>query len=107
MRSVRRVRAVLAIRAPALLAAVVGIGCSGRQASSQEIPDRPEPVVSVAGDGLLPGDRRLPGGAATVTTAVPARPIGKTSSPVPADHTPETRPPLVSPGVETTTAPTG
>lgn len=107
MRSVRGIRGLLAIGAPALLAAVVGAGCRGDQASGQELPNRPEPVAAVVDDGLLPGDRKLPGGAPTVTTAVRAKPIGRTSSPVPANHTPETRPPLVLPGVETTTTPTG
>jgi len=107
MRSVRGIRGVLAIGAPALLAAMVGVGCRGDQAAGQELPDRPEPVATVAGDGLLlPGDRTLPG-PPTVTTAVRARPIGRTSSPVPADRTPETRAPVVLPGVETTTTTTG
>jgi hypothetical protein len=107
MPSVRGMRGVLAIGAPALLAAMVGVGCRGHQASGQELPDRPEPVATVVGDGLLPGDRKLPGAAPTVTTAVPSMPIGRTSAPVPAHHTAETRPPLVLPGVETTTTTTG
>ena len=106
MRSVRRMRGVLAIAAPALLAAMVGAGCSSHEASGQELPDRAQPVATVVGDGLLPGDRQLPGGAPTVTTKVPARPIGRTSSPVPAHRTPVTRTPLVLPGVETTTTTT-
>lgn len=101
MRSVRRSRRVLAIAAPVLLA-VVGAGCRGRQASSQELPDRPEPVATILGEGLLPGDRSAPG-PPTVTTETRRPPIGRTSSPVPADYTPETRPPLVWPEVVTTT----
>jgi len=98
MRSVWRMRGVLALG----VLAVVGVGCSSHQASGQEIPDRrPEPVATVVGDGLLPGDQRVPGAAPKATTAVPAAPIGKTSSPVPADHTAETRPPVVLPGVVT------
>jgi hypothetical protein len=103
MRSVRGVCGVLAIGAPALLAALVGVGCRGDQAAGLELPDRPAPVATVVGDGLVPGDQRLPGGAPTVTTAVRAGPIGRPSSPVPADYLPETRPPVVLPGVETTT----
>jgi len=106
MRSVRGIRGVLAIAAPALLAAMVGVGCRSDQASGQPLPARPEPVATVTGDGLLPGDHRLPGGPPTVTTAVPGRPIGRPSSPVPANRMPVTRPPLVLPGVETTTTDT-
>ena len=62
MRSVRGIRGLLAIGAPALLAAMAGVGCSGDRASGQGLPDRPEPVASVVGDGpLLPGDQRVPG----------------------------------------------
>jgi hypothetical protein len=103
MRSVRGIRSVLAVAAPALLAAVVGVGCGGHEASGrQEPPDRPQPVATVVGDGLLPGDRRAPAGAPTVTTATQP-PIGKTSSPVPA-QTPVTRAPLLLAGVVTTTS---
>jgi hypothetical protein len=107
MRSVRGIRGVLAIGAPALLAAVVGVGCRSDQAAGQELPARAEPVATIVGDGLLPGDQRLPGGAPTVTTAVPHRPIGTTSSPVPANRTPVTRTPVFFPGVETTITTTG
>ena len=102
MRSVRGIRGVLAIGVPALLAAMVGVGCRSDQASGQQLQVRADPVGSVVEDGPLPGDQRLPGGT-TAPTAVPPRPIGRTSSPVPAKRTPVTRPPLVFPGVETTT----
>ena len=104
MRSVWGIRGVLAIGAPALLAAMVGAGCRSDQAVGQELPARAEPVATVGDEGLLPGDQRLPGGTPTVTTAVPQRPLGKTSSPVPADRTPVTRAPVVFPGIEPTTA---
>ena len=106
MRSVRGIRGVLAIGAPALLAAMVGVGCGGDQAAGQQLPNRPEPVATVVGDGALPGEQRLPG-ATPAPTAVPARPIGRTSSPVPANRTPVTRAPVVFPGIETTTTTTG
>jgi hypothetical protein len=105
MRSVRGIRGVVAIGAAAVLAAVVGAGCRRHEASSQELPDRAQPVATVVDSQLLPGDRRLPGGASPVTTVAP-RPIGRPSSPVPAHRTPVTRPPLVLPGVETTTTTT-
>ena len=106
MRSVRGIRGVLAIGAPALLAAVLGVGCRSDQAAGQELPVRTDPVATVVDDGLLPGAQRLPGGAPTVTTAVPRRPIARPLSPVPANRTPVTRTPLVFPGVETTTTTT-
>ena len=84
MRSVRGIRGVLALAAPALLVAVFGVGCGGNQASSQELPESPEPVVvTIVGDGFLPGDRRAPDATPTVTTAAPRLPIGRTKSPVP------------------------
>ena len=105
MRSVRGIRGVLAIGAPALLAAMAGVGCHSDQASGQQLPARAEPAATVTGDPLLlPGDQRLPGGP-TVTTAVP-RPIGRPSSPVPANRTRVTRAPLVLPGIEATTTTT-
>jgi hypothetical protein len=107
MRSVGGIRGLLAVGAAALLTAVVGIGCRDHQASGHEPPGRPEPVARIVEDVLLPGDRTLPGGAPTVTTAVPSAPIGRTSSPVPTNRTPLTRPPLVLPRVETTTTTTG
>ena len=107
MRSVRGIRGVLAIGAPALLAAMVGVGCRSDEASGQQLPVRAAPVGTVVEDGALPGDQRLPAGPPTVTTAVPRRPIGKTTSPVPADRTPVTRSPVLFPGVETTTTTTG
>ena len=62
MRSVRGIGGLLAVGAPALLAAMAGVGCGGDRASGQGLPDRPEPVASVVGDGLLlPGDQRVPG----------------------------------------------
>jgi len=82
MRSVRGIRGVLALLAPALLVAVVGVGCGGHKASSQELPDSSHPEARIVGDGLLPGDRRAPG-VAPVTTTRPPPPIGRTSSPVP------------------------
>jgi hypothetical protein len=83
MRSVRGIRGVLALSAPAaLLVVVLGVGCGGNQASSQELPPSPQPVVvTIVGDGLLPGDRRGPDAKPTVTTA--PLPIGRTKSPVP------------------------
>ena len=106
MRSVRRIRGVLAIGTPALLAAVLGVGCRSDQAAGQELPVRTDPVATVVEDGLLPGAQRLPGGPPTVTT-FPRRPIARPLSPVPANRTPVTRTPLVFPGVETTTTTTG
>jgi hypothetical protein len=105
MRSVRGIRGVLAIGAPALLAAMMGAGCRSDQAVGQQPPPaRTEPMVTVVDvDRLLPGDQRLPGGTPTVTTAPAQRPIARTSSPVPTDRTPMTRTPVVFPGVETTT----
>jgi hypothetical protein len=83
MRSVRGIGRFLAPVAPALLVAMFGVGCGGNQASGQERPESPEPVVvAIVGDGLLPGDRRAPV-ARTVTTAEPRLPIGRTKSPVP------------------------
>lgn len=103
MRSVRGIRNVLAMAAPALLVVVVGAGCGGDEASSrQELPDSPRPVATI-GEGLVPGERRAPG-PAPVTTTAPPRPIGRPSSPVPANHVPVTRPPLWLAGVVTTTS---
>ena len=82
MRSVQGMRGVLALAAPALLVAVLSVGCGGDQASGQELPDSPEPVATIVDDELLPGDRRAPD-APTVTTAAPRPPIGRTKSPVP------------------------
>ena len=83
MRSVRGIGGVLALAAPALLVAMFGVGCGGNQASGQERPESPEPVVvAIVGDGLLPGDRRAPDAKLAVTTTT--RPIGRSSSPVPA-----------------------
>jgi len=107
MRSVRGIGGLLAIGAPAFLAAMAGVGCGGDRASGQGLPDRPEPVASVVGDGLLlPGDQTVPG-ARGVPTTVSTRPIGRTSSPVPTPYTHATRPPLVLPRVETTASTTG
>ena len=83
MRSVRGIEGVLALVAPALLAAVFGVGCGGHQASGQERLESPEPVATVVGDGVLPGDRRTPDATSTVTTAAPRLPIGRAKSPVP------------------------
>lgn len=87
MRSVRRIGGMLAPAAPALLVAMFGAGCGGNQASVQERPASPEPVVAIVGDGLLPGDRRAPDGKLAATTTT--RPIGRPSLPVPA-RTPPT-----------------
>ena len=74
MQSVRGMRGVLALAAPAVLVAVLGVGCGGQQASGQELPESPEPVATIVGDGLLlPGDRRAPDAKLTVTTTT--RPI--------------------------------
>jgi hypothetical protein len=103
MRSVRGIRGILAVVAPALLVAMVGAGCGGHEASGRhEPPDRLQPVATSVGDGLLPGDRRAPVGAPNVTKATQP-PIGKTSSPVPV-HTPVTRAPLLLTEVVTTTS---
>jgi hypothetical protein len=88
MRSVWGSGGVLALSAPALLVALLGVGCGGHQASSQELPKSPEPVATIAGDGLLPGDRKAPDPTPTVTTAAPRPPIGRTKSPVPARTSP-------------------
>ena len=81
MRSVRGIGGVLALSAPAVLVAMLGVGCGGNQASSQELPESPQPVATiVVGEGLLPGDRRAPDAKLTVTTTT--RPIGRSSSPV-------------------------
>jgi hypothetical protein len=82
MRSVWGSGGVLALSAPAVLLAVLGVGCGGHQASSQEL-ESPEPVATVVGDGLLPGDGRAPDATPTVTTVAPRPPIGRTKSPVP------------------------
>ena len=104
MRSVQGIRNVLALPAAALLAAVVGVGCGGAQASSGPGPtDRPQPVATtVVGDGLLPGDQRAPN-PASVTTTAPHWPIGRPQRPV-LPHAPITRPPLQIQGVVTTTS---
>jgi hypothetical protein len=81
MRLVRGIRGVLAL--PAVPVAVLSISCSGHQASIQKLPESPQPVATIVGDGLLPGDRRAPNAAPTVTTAPPRPPIGRTKSPVP------------------------
>ncbi len=87
MRSVRGIGGVLALAAPAVLVAVLGVGCGGRQASSQELPESPEPVATIVGDGLLPGDRRAPD-PPTVTTAAIRIPIARTKTPVPVSTPP-------------------
>jgi hypothetical protein len=102
MRSVRGIGGVLAIGAPALLAAMVGVGCRGHEAAVQEVPGHAQPVGTVVEDAPVPGDQRLPGGAPTVTTAT-TRPIGRSPSPVPGNRTQATRPPVVFPTVQTTT----
>jgi len=103
MQSVRGIRNVLAISAAALLAAVVGVGCGGDQASSgQDSPDRPQPVATFVGDGLVPGDQRAPD-PAPVTTTAPRRPIGKPQLPVPPPApVTTTRPQSQLPGAVTT-----
>jgi len=104
MQSVRRIRNVLAISAAAFLAVVVGVGCGGDQASSgQESPDRPQPVATIIGDGLVPGDQRAPG-PAPVTTTAPRQPIGRAQRPVPPPAPVTTRPPLQLQGAVTTTS---
>ena len=82
MRSVRGMRGVLALAAPAVLVAVLGVGCGGEQASGEELPESPEPVATIVSDRLLPGDQRAPD-APTVATQAPRPPIGRTKSPVP------------------------
>lgn len=82
MRPVRGMNSVLTRAAPAVLVAVLGVGCGGDQASGQELPESPEPVATIVTDGIVPGDRRAPD-APTVTTQTPRPPIGRTKSPVP------------------------
>lgn len=114
MRSVRGDRNLVAMSAMVVLVVVVGVGCGGDEASSRQEPGGPhQPVATIVGDGrdgllpydgrdgLLPGDQRAPGSAAVTTT--PTRPIGRASNPVPADHTPVTRPPFRLTEVVTTT----
>jgi hypothetical protein len=106
MQSVRGIRNVLAISAAALLAVVVGVGCGGDQASSgQEAPDRPQPVATIVGDGLVAGDQQAPG-PAPVTTTAPRQPIGRPQRPVPPDTPVTTGAPLQPAGVVTTTSTT-
>ena len=83
MRSVWGSGGVLALSAPAVLVAVLGVGCGGHQASGQEVRESPEPVATIVGDGVLAGERRAPDATPTVTTAAPRPPIGRTKSPVP------------------------
>ena len=82
MRSVRGMKGVLALAAPAVLVAVLGVGCGGDQASGQEFLESPEPVATFAGDGLLPGDRRAPDGP-TVTPKAFRPPLGRAKIPMP------------------------
>jgi hypothetical protein len=105
MRSVRGNRN-FAMPATVLLVVVVAVGCGSDEASSsrQELPGRPQPVTTFVGDGLLPGDQRVPDRAAVTTTA-PRLPIGRPMSPLPANRTPVTRPPLQLTEVITATSP--
>jgi hypothetical protein len=66
----------------ALLVALGAAGCTGHEASGQEAPvDTGQPAASrISGEELVPGEQRLPG-PPTVTTAIPRRPIARTSSP--------------------------
>lgn len=82
MRSVRGMKGVFALAAPAVLVAVLGVGCGGDQASGQELPESPEPVATVVTEGVLPGDRRVPDGP-TVTTKVFHPPIARAKIPMP------------------------
>lgn len=82
MRSVRGMRGVIALAAPAVLVAVLGVGCGGEQVSGQELPESPEPVATVITDGILPGDRRAPDGL-TVTTKAFRPPLGRAKIPMP------------------------
>jgi hypothetical protein len=91
MRSVRRNAGILALPAPAVVVALLGVGCGGHQASSQGPRESPEPVATIAGEGLLPGDRKPPDPTPTVTTAAPRPPIARTKSPVPARTPPADR----------------
>ena len=83
MRSTREIPTLLAMSAAVVLVVVVGVGCGGDETSSRhELPVSPQPVATVAGDGLLPGDRRAPG-PAPVTTTAPRPGIGRPLRPVP------------------------
>lgn len=90
MRSVRGMRGVLALAAPAVVVAVLGVGCGGEQVSGQELPQSPEPVATIVTEGILPGDRRAPDGP-TVTTQVFRPPLGRAKIPMPV-RTPSTVP---------------
>ena len=87
MRSVRGMRGVITLAGPAVLVAVLGVGCGGDQASGQELPESPEPVATVITDGILPGDRRAPDGP-TVTTKVFRPPLGRAKIPIPVSPPP-------------------
>ena len=73
MRSVRGMWGVRSLAVPAVLLALLGVGCGGHQASGQGLPESPEPVATVVGDGFLPGDQRAPDAKLAVTTTT--RPI--------------------------------
>ena len=85
MRSVRGTGGVRSLAAPAVLVALLGVGCGGHQASGQGLPESPEPVATVVVDGLVPGDRRAPDAklAATTTTRPIAVRAGATTRAVP------------------------
>jgi hypothetical protein len=103
MQSARGIRNILALATAALLGVVLCVGCGGdRVPNGQESPDRPQPVATVVGDGLVPGVQRAPG-PTPVTTAAPRQPIGVPQRPVP-PHTPVTPPPVHVQVVVTTTS---
>jgi hypothetical protein len=108
MRSVMWVRS---ISVPALVLAVVAVGCGGHQNAGQGLPGS-TPGASAAsdarisGESVVAGDPRVPGTGTTVTTARPGfTGIARTSSPVPPPElrTPVSRPPLLLAGTATTT----
>lgn len=93
---------------PALLVVAVGAGCGGGHPASGPVqPDSSGRLVAtISGDGVLPGEQRLPDGAPALTTTTTQPPIARTSSPVGPMPVPVTRPPLqLGPVATTSTAP--
>jgi hypothetical protein len=108
MRSVTWVRF---ISVPALLLAVVAVGCGGHQNAGQGPPGSPPGAsdARISGESVVAGDRRVPGTGTTMTTARPGfTGIARTSSPVPPPElrTPVSRPRLPWAGTATTSGTT-
>src|SRR5947199_7720277 len=87
---------------PALLVVAVAAGCGGEHRPSRQVlPGRQGPLaVTISGDGVLPGEQRVPDRAPVTTTTAP--PIGRTSSPVVRPLVPVTRLPVQLGAVTTT-----